>query len=149
MSDHRVSSETDLSRAAPGAAPVGSPGIAHQASRHSVDQTVDRLKALLAAKGVTLFALVDHGGEAAKAGFEMRPTKLVIFGNPRAGTPLMLAAPMSAIDLPLKLLVWEDDGGRVWISYNTGEYLQKRHGLPDALMPTIAAVEGLAAAAGA
>ncbi len=73
----------------------------------------------------------------------------MIFGNPRAGTPLMLAAPTSAIDLPLKLLVWEDDGGRVWISYNTGEYLQKRHGLPDALMPNIAAVEGLAAAAGA
>ncbi len=80
---------------------------------------MERLEAILRAKGVALFALVDHSGEAAKVGMKMRPTKLLIFGNPKAGTPLMLAAPSSAIDLPLKILVWEDDQGKVWISYSS------------------------------
>ena len=122
-------------------------GIATRPSRHPVDQTVEKLKSILEAKGVTLFALVDHSGEAAKAGMKMPPTKLLIFGNPKAGTPLMLAAPSIAIDLPLKILVWEDVRGKVWVSYNTPEYLQKRHGFPQDLLPNIAVVEAMAAKA--
>jgi len=122
-------------------------GIVKIPTRHSVDETVDKLKAILQSKGVTLFALVDHSGEAAKAGMTMPPTKLLIFGNPKAGTPLMLAAPSAAIDLPLKILVAEDSQGQVWISYNSGDYLRERHGLPQSLMPNIAVVETLAAAA--
>jgi len=91
--------------------PHGDSGIIDERSQHSVEQTVERLTALLHAQGVTLFALVDHGGEAAKIGMTMPPTKLLIFGNPKAGTPLMLAAPSVAIDLPLKILVWEDAQG--------------------------------------
>jgi len=124
-------------------------GIITLPSQHSVDQTVEKLQALLRAKGVTLFALVDHSGEAAKVGMKLPPTKLVIFGNPKAGTPLMLAAPSVAIDLPLKILVWEDALGKVWLSYNSPAYLQQRHGLPEALVPNIAVVEALARAAGA
>src|SRR5438477_7195320 len=93
-------------------------GLIDIPSNHSVDETVEKLKGILQAKGVTLFALVDHSGEAAKVGMKMPPTKLLIFGNPKAGTPLMLAAPSSAIDLPLKILVWEDGQSNVWISYN-------------------------------
>jgi len=124
-------------------------GIITQPSQHSVDQTVEKLQTLLQARGVTLFALVDHSGEAAKVGMKLPPTKLVIFGNPKAGTPLMLAAPSVAIDLPLKILVWEDALGKVWLSYNSPAYLQQRHGLPEALVPNIAVVEALARAAGA
>ena len=123
-------------------------GIVNRPSNHSVDQTVEKLKAILQAKGVALFALVDHSGEAGKVGMKMPPTKLLILGNPKAGTPLMLAAPSSAIDLPLKILVWEDGQGKVWISYNSLQYLQKRHGLPQDLMQNIAGVETLAAKAG-
>src|SRR6202035_2871922 len=110
--------------------------------------TLERLKRTLQAKGVAIFAIVDHSGEAEKVGLKMRPTKLVIFGNPKAGTPLMLAAPSSAIDLPLKILVWEDGQGKVWLSYNSPEYLRERHGLPQELMQNIAIVETLAAKAG-
>jgi len=124
-------------------------GIITLPSQHSVDQTMEELQTLLRAKGVTLFALVDHSGEAAKVGMKLPPTKLVMFGNPRAGTPLMLAAPSVAIDLPLKLLVWEDAQGKVWLSYNSPAYLQQRHGVPEALLPNIAVVEALARAAGA
>ena len=124
-------------------------GIVSERSHHTVDQTVDRLKSLLQAKGVTLFALVDHSGEAAKAGIEMRPTKLLIFGNPAGGTPVMLAAPSIAIDLPLKILVWEDGEGAVWLSWNSPEYLRGRHGVPEALMKNISVAAGLAAQAGA
>ena len=99
---------------------------------------------MLNAKRVTLFALVDHSGEAEKAGMKMRPTKLLIFGSPNAGTPVMLAAPSIAIDLPLKVLVWEDRSRNVWVSYNTPAYLQKRHNVPDELMQNIALVETLA-----
>src|SRR5436853_6622736 len=122
-------------------------GIITLPSQHSVDQTVEKLQALLRAKGVTLFTVVDHSGEAAKVGMRLRPTKLLIFGNPKAGTPLMLAAPSVAIDLPLKLLVWEDARGKVWLGYNSPAYLQQRHGLPDSLLPNIAVVEALAHAA--
>jgi uncharacterized protein (DUF302 family) len=123
-------------------------GIVKIPSRHSVDETVDKLKTILKSKGVTLFAVIDHSGEAEKVGLKMPPTKLLIFGSPKAGTPLMLAAPSSAIDLPLKILVAEDAQGKTWISYNSPEYLKERHGLPPDLLPNIAVVQALAAAAG-
>jgi len=123
-------------------------GIINRPSNHSVDQTVEKLKGILQAKSVMLFALVDHSGEAEKAGMKMPPTKLLIFGNPKAGTPLMLAAPSIAIDPPLKILVWEDGQGKVWVSYNSPAYLQQRHGLPQQLLQNIAVVEMLAAKAG-
>lgn len=109
-------------------AATGSKGIIDKPSSHSVDETVERLKNILQAKSVTLFALVDHSGEAEKAGLKMRNTKLLIFGSPKAGTPLMLATPSVAIDLPLKIVVWEDVQGKAWISYNSPEYLKERHG---------------------
>ena len=123
-------------------------GIVKIPSHHSVDETVDKLKTILQSKGVTLFALVDHSGEAEKVGLKMPPTKLLIFGNPKGGTPLMLAAPSVAIDLPLKILVAEDAQGKVWISYNSSEYLKERHDLPQNLLPNITVVQALAAAAG-
>jgi uncharacterized protein (DUF302 family) len=123
-------------------------GIVKIPSRHSLDETVDKLKTILKSKGVTLFALIDHSGEAEKVGLTMPPTKLLIFGNPKGGTPLMLAAPSAAIDLPLKILVAEDSQGKVWISYNSAEYLKERHGLPQDLLQNIAVVQTLATAAG-
>ena len=123
-------------------------GIVRIPSHHSVDETVDKLKTTLQSKGVTLFALVDHSGEAEKVGLKMPPTKLLIFGNPKGGTPLMLASPSVAIDLPLKILVAEDSLGKVWISYNGPEYLKERHDMPQNLLPNIAVVQTLAAAAG-
>jgi uncharacterized protein (DUF302 family)/uncharacterized membrane protein YidH (DUF202 family) len=122
-------------------------GIVGLPSNHTVDQTVDKVKNILQSKGVMLFALVDHSGEAEKVGMKMPSTKLLIFGNPKAGTPLMLAAPSIAIDLPLKILVSEDAQGKVWISYNSPAYLQERHGLPADLLQNIAVVETLAAKA--
>jgi len=119
-------------------------GIIDKPSSHSVDETVARLKHILDSKGVTLFALIDHSGEAEKVGMRMRPTKLLIFGNPKAGTPLMLASPRVAIDLPLKILVWEDAQGKVWVSYNSPDFLRERHALPQDLMANIAVVEALA-----
>ena len=113
-------------------------------SNHSVDQTVGRLEGILKTKGVTLFALVDHSGEAEKAGIKMLPTKLLIFGSPKAGTPVMLATPSIAIDLPLKILIREDNHGKVWVSYNSSAYLQERHGIPQELLQNIAVVERLA-----
>lgn len=120
-------------------------GVVTIESGHSVDETVQRLTQLLDAKGVRLFTLIDHSGAAEEAGMEMRPTKLLIFGNPKAGTPLMVASPTIAIDLPLKLLVWQDSGGKVRISYNDPDYLQNRHSLPAELVKNIAMVGGLAA----
>jgi uncharacterized protein (DUF302 family) len=125
----------------------GQSGLIDMPSNHSVDETVEKLKGVLQAKGITLFVLVDHSGEAAKAGMQMRPTKLLIFGNPKGGTPLMLAAPSSAIDLPLKILVWEDVQGKVWITYNSPNYLRERHNIPPDLLPNIAVIEILAAKA--
>ena len=122
-------------------------GIVDKLSNNSVDRTVEKLKNILQSKGVTLFALVDHSGEAEKIGIKMPPTKLLIFGSPKAGTPLMLAAPSIAIDLPLKILVWEDGQGKVWVSYNSPDYLRERHGLPQDLLQNIAVVETLAARA--
>ncbi len=119
-------------------------GLVEVPSSHSVDETAEKLKEILQAKGIKLFAVVDHSGEAEKAGLKMRPTKLFIFGNPKAGTPVMLAAPSSAIDLPLKILIWEDALGKVWITYNSTAYLQERHSLPPELLPNIGVIETLA-----
>jgi len=119
-------------------------GIVTIRGRHSVAQTVEKLEEILRAKGIQLFALIDHDGEAGKVGLQMPPTRLLIFGSPKAGTPLMVAAPAIAIDLPLKILVWEDLNGEVRISYNSPEYLAARHGLPPGLSKNIAVVEALA-----
>jgi uncharacterized protein (DUF302 family)/uncharacterized membrane protein YidH (DUF202 family) len=127
--------------------PMANNGIISKPTHHSVDETVEKLKSILQAKGITLFALIDHSGEAEKVGIKMKPTKLMIFGNPKAGTPLVLAAPSSAIDLPIKILVWEDPEGKVWVSYNSPAYLQERHGIPSELLQDITVVEGLAAKA--
>ena len=123
-------------------------GIIRILSNHSVDETVNRLENILRSKEITLFALIDHSGEAAKVGMKMPPTKLLIFGNPRGGTPLMLAAPSTALDLPLKILVSEDAEGKVWLSYNSPKYLKERHGLPSNLLLNIAVIETLAGKAG-
>jgi uncharacterized protein (DUF302 family) len=119
-------------------------GIVSVRANRSVNDTVSRLQQLLEAKGVKIFAVVDHSGEAERVGLRMPNTKLVIFGNPNAGTPLMLAAPSIAIDLPLKILVREDTGGKVWVSYNNPEFLRSRHDLPSDLMQTLAVVGTLA-----
>lgn len=138
------SEEVSMSSASSKEALTGGKGIIDKPSNHSVDETVEKLKNILQSKGVTLFALVDHSGEAEKVGMKMRPTKLLIFGSPKAGTPLMLAAPSIAIDLPLKILVWEDAQGKVWVSYNSSDYLKERHSLPLELLQNIAVVETLA-----
>ena len=122
-------------------------GMVSIETAHSVDETVKKLKAILEAVGVMLFGVVDHSGEAAKAGLQMSNTKLLIFGNPKAGTPVMLAAPSIAIDLPMKILVAEDNAGKVWISYNSAQYLAERHGVPAELMKNLAVIEALANAA--
>jgi uncharacterized protein (DUF302 family) len=122
-------------------------GIVTIAAPQTVDQTVAELEEILKAKGVKLFTIIDHSGEAEKAGLEMRPTKLLIFGNPKAGTPLMIATPSIALDLPLKILVAEDAEGKVWISYNSPAYMQERHILPPELTKNIAVIEALANAA--
>jgi uncharacterized protein (DUF302 family) len=119
-------------------------GIVSIPGKHSVDETVARIETLLRQKQVKVFAVIDHSGEAQQAGLAMRPTKLLIFGNPRGGTPLMLASPSVAIDLPLKLLVAEDSEGRTWISYNSPQYLLDRHHLPAELAANIAILAALA-----
>jgi uncharacterized protein (DUF302 family) len=118
-------------------------GLIRIASRYSVSDTLQRLETLLESKGLKIFARIDHSGEAAKAGLEMHPTQVVLFGSPKAGTPVMLAAPSVAIDLPLKALVAEDDQGKVWITYNDTEYLQKRHGIPPELVKNLAGAGAL------
>jgi uncharacterized protein (DUF302 family) len=118
--------------------PDAKDGLIHTASSFPAEETMRRLEEILQNKNMTIFARVDHSGEAAKVGMEMRPTKLLIFGNPRGGTPLMLAAPTVAIDLPLKALVWEDSEGKVWITHNSAEYLQRRHGFPRDLVQNLA-----------
>lgn len=122
-------------------------GIVTLTGHLPVDQTVQKIEETLQAKGIKLFTVIDHSGEAERAGLSMRPTKLLIFGNPKAGTPLMLAAPSIAIDLPLKILVWENSEGQVQISYNSAAYLQARHALPPDLVQAIAGVAVLAASA--
>ena len=118
-------------------------GIISKASKYSVPETLDRVDALLRAKGIKIFVRIDHSGEAEKAGLKMPPTQLLIFGNPKGGTPVMLAAPTAAIDLPLKALAWQDGYGKVWLSYNDPEYLKKRYGLTDDQIKTIAGTGSL------
>ena len=113
-------------------------GLVQIASHYSVEETGRRLQEAFAAKGLQVFATVDHSGEAEKVGLKMRPTKVVIFGSPKAGTPLMVAAPSVAIDLPLKVLVAEDAEGGVWVTYNSPDYLKERHGVPQELMKNLA-----------
>jgi uncharacterized protein (DUF302 family) len=113
-------------------------GLVQVASRYSVDETVKRLRAAFASKGLQMFAVVDHSGEAEKVGLKMRPTTVLIFGSPKAGTPLMEAAPSLAIDLPLKALVAEDAAGTVSVTYNDPEYLRERHGVPADLIKNLA-----------
>jgi uncharacterized protein (DUF302 family) len=127
--------------------PGASQGIVSKASPYSVAETLERLEALFREKGLTLFARVDHSGEAARVGLAMPETQLLIFGSPRAGTPLMLASPLLALDLPLKALVWQDPAGQVWVSYNSTAYLASRHAIPDALVGNIAGAEALIEAA--
>src|SRR5208283_3320312 len=122
-------------------------GLMQVASRRTVEETVQRLESILAERGLQLFVLVDHSGEAAKVGLKMPPTKLLIFGSPKGGTPVMLAAPSSALDLPLKILVWQNAEGKVCISYNSPAYLQERHDIPANLMPNLAVIEVLASKA--
>jgi uncharacterized protein (DUF302 family) len=118
-------------------------GIIDVPSPYSVPETLARLESILKEKGLTVFARIDHSGEAEKVGLQMRPTQLLIFGSPKGGTPLMVAAPRLAIDLPLKALVWQDAQDKVWLSYNTPEYLQQRHGFPAELLKNIAGVSAL------
>lgn len=115
-------------------------GMVHLSSPYTVAETMQRLESALKARSLTIFAIVDHSGEAEKLGMKMHPTKLAIFGSPKGGTPAMLAAPTLAIDLPLKALVWEDAGGKVWVSYNTAEYLRQRHNIPDDLVKNLAVI---------
>lgn len=122
-------------------------GLIQVASPYSVDQTLKRLEAILAERGLKIFATIDHSGEAEKVGLKMKPTKVLIFGSPKGGTPVMLAAPSIAIDLPLKVLVAEDDAGKTSISYNDPEYLQQRHAVPADLVKNIAGVGALVAKA--
>jgi uncharacterized protein (DUF302 family) len=118
-------------------------GVVRVPSRYPVDESIERLEAAFREKGLKLFAVIDHSGEAEKIGLTMRPTKVLIFGSPKAGTPLMIAAPSLAIDLPLKALVAEDDDGRVTVSYNSPEYLQQRHGFPADLIRNLAGAGAL------
>ncbi len=113
-------------------------GIISKPSKYSVQETLHRLETILSAKGIKVFARVDHSGEAEKAGLKMPPTQLLIFGNPKGGTPVMLAAPTAAIDLPLKALAWQDANGQVWLSYNDPVYIQRRFGLADDVMKPLA-----------
>jgi uncharacterized protein (DUF302 family) len=122
-------------------------GLDTIASKHSVDETVTRLQSLLAEKGIKLFALIDHSGEASAAGLTMRPTKLLIFGNPKAGTPLMIDAPSAALDLPLKILIAETESGSTLLFWNDPAWLQQRHDFSEHLIANIAAVADLAKAA--
>jgi uncharacterized protein (DUF302 family) len=124
-------------------APPSDNGMVHLRSPYSVAETLLRLEALVTTKGLTIFARVDHSGEAAKVGMEMQPTELLIFGSPKSGTPLMIASPTLAIDLPLKALAWQDVDGAVWLSYNSPEYLQQRHKIPDSLLQNIAGIRSI------
>jgi uncharacterized protein (DUF302 family) len=124
-------------------APAAENGMIHFTSPYSVPETLRRLESLLQARGLAIFARIDHSGEAEKAGLKMRATQLLIFGSPKQGTPLMVASPTLAIDLPLKALAWEDASGKVWLSYNTPEYLKQRHNIPEELMKNISGVGAL------
>ena len=118
-------------------------GIITHPSPHSVPETLDRLESLLQAKNIKVFARIDHSGEAEKVGLHMPPTQLLIFGSPNGGTPIMLAAPLSAIDLPVKALAWQDAEGKVWLSYNDPQYIKARHSIPEDLVLPISNLNSL------
>lgn len=118
-------------------------GIVKVPSKYSVSETLERLEALLKSRGLTVFARIDFSGDAAKVGLHMPATQLLIFGNPKSGTPLMIASPSIALDLPLKALAWEDAQGKAWLSYNAPEYLTQRHGVRDDLLKNISGVGAL------
>ena len=118
-------------------------GMVHLSSPYSVSETLRRLESLLQTRGLAVFGRIDHSGEAEKVGLKMRPTELIIFGSPKQGTPLMVASPTLAIDLPLKALAWEDASGKVWLSYNAPEYLKQRHNIPDDLVKNIGGIGAL------
>jgi uncharacterized protein (DUF302 family) len=122
-------------------------GLIRVASRYSIEETVRRLQAAFAEKGLQVFAVIDHSGEAEKIGLKMPPTRVLIFGSPKAGTPLMLAAPSLAIDLPLKALVAQDAENKVTVTYNDPEYLRERHGFPAELRKNLAGAGALIAKA--
>jgi uncharacterized protein (DUF302 family) len=115
-------------------------GMAHLSSPYTFAETIKRLESSLQAQGLAIFCRIDHSGEAEKAGLKMPPTQVIIFGNPKGGTPLMIASPTVAIDLPLKALIWEDGEGRIWVSYNSPEYLGQRHNIPAALLKNIGGI---------
>jgi uncharacterized protein (DUF302 family) len=118
-------------------------GIVRVRSEHDVPQTIGKIEQLLNAHGVVIFARIDFSGDAARAGLDMRPEQMLIFGNPKAGTPLMQTEPAVGLDLPLKALVWEDEQGATWIGYNTPDYIVQRHGLPAAMSGNLAGAIGL------
>jgi uncharacterized protein (DUF302 family) len=122
-------------------------GMIHLSSPHSVSETLARLETIIQSKGIAILARIDHSGDAAKAGLSMRPTQLLIFGNAKAGTPLMVASPTVAIDLPLKALAWQDSEDKVWLSYNSPDYLKQRHALPENLLQKIAGIGPICAEA--
>jgi uncharacterized protein (DUF302 family) len=124
-------------------ASAGDVGLINVASKYSVPETIERLQSVVKSHGLTVFALINFGGDAEKVGLAMQPAQLLIFGNPKAGTPLMIASPSIAIDLPLKALAWENSNGKVWLSYNKPEYLQQRHRLPDDLVKNISGIKEL------
>jgi len=126
---------------------ISIPGTVSQPSPYSVDITVSKLKALIASKGLTLFAHIDHAAGAREVGLQMLPAQVLAFGHPKAGTPLMVASPLLALDLPLKVLVWEDADKKVWVSYHTPEFLVQGHVIPPELLKNIAGVEPLVKAA--
>lgn len=119
---------------------VSKNGIVQVASNHSFEETLRRVEANVSARGFTVFACLDFSGDAQRAGLKMRPTKLLIFGNPKSGTPLMVAAPTVAIDFPLKTLISEDENGKTWVSYNSPQYLKDRHNIPDELLKNISGI---------
>ena len=122
---------------------IPSNGMVHLPSAYSVTETMTRLEKGVLARGMSIQARIDHSGDAAKVGLQMSPAQLLIFGNPKAGTPLMLAAPTLALDLPLKALVWEEFGGKVWLSFNSPDYLKQRHNVPSNLITSIAGVHSI------
>lgn len=126
---------------------VPNSGMIHLSSPHSVMETLARLEAIVKAKGLPTLARIDHSGDAGKAGLSMRPTQLLIFGNAKAGTPLMVASPTVAIDLPLKALAWQDPDDKVWLSYNSPDYLKQRHAHPENLLQNIAGIGSICAEA--
>jgi len=119
-------------------------GMVHLSSQHSASETVKRLESLITARGRSILARIDHSGDAAKVGMKMPATELLIFGNPKSGTPVMIASPTAALDLPLKALVWEDAYGKVWLSYNSPQYLEPRHRIPNDLLKNISGIRTIA-----